>query len=393
MNTKITYTKKIISFIIISIIFINVIDAQIRVIDVKNGQIDSEVQGVFYSLPQTYLTFDVNFDVTIQKRGPYYQFANKYLGINNAIFADAEHYEIGEIFVSLFSRPDPEQFYFVEYSERTKKDELSVLLTLSESGFIVGVNEITEIEKIESKIIEQTDNKEFSEQLFKYFAEDNLYKKIDTIIRKINIDTLTIEKEIYKYSMIEKTLEQKAKDAANFISRIRENRFQLISGYQEVNYGESIKYMDEQLQKLEAEYLKLFTGVSMQKSFKKSFTFLPKANDIGKSVPLFQLSKQKGITLENDRSSQNVNVIIENNEVTKGILKFSESTLKAVNNAGGYYYRIPEYADIKLVYNNKIIFKSNKRINQFGVISRTPTFNSKIRFDENTGNVKKIFID
>ena len=151
--------------------------------------------------------------------------------------------------------------------------------------------------------------------------------------------------------------------------------------------------MDEQLQKLEAEYLKLFTGVSMQKSFKKSFTFLPKANDIGKSVPLFQLSKQKDFTLENDRSSQNVNVIIENNEVTKGILKFSESTLKAVNNSGGYYYRIPEYADIKLVYKNKIIFKSNKRINQFGVISRTPSFNSKIEFYQNTGSIKKIFVN
>ena len=393
MKTKITCTKSFISFMIFVFVFVNITDAQIRVIEVKDGQVDSEIQGIFYSLPQTYLTFDINFDVTVQKRGPYYQFANKYLGLNDVIVADAEHYEIGEIFVSTFSRPDPKQFYFVEYGTRAKKDELSVLLTLSESGFIVGMNEITEIEKIESKILEQTNNKEFSEQLFKYFAEDNLYKKIDTIIRKINIDTITIEKEIYKYSMVEKTLEQKAKEAANFISRIRENRFLLISGYQEVNYGESIEYMDHQLQNLENEYLKLFTGVTLKKSFSQSFSFLPKKDDLGKTVPLFKFSEKYGIDKGNDRYAQNVNVVIESNGVTERISKFAEANKNDVNNPSGYYYRIPEYGDIQLIYKNIELFKSNKRINQFGVISRTPMYNSKIEFYQNTGNIKKIFVN
>ena len=378
---------------IIAFVFINITDAQIRVTEVKNGQANTEVQGVFYSLPQTHLTFDVNFDVTINKRGPYYQYANKYLGLNDVITYDSEYYEIGEVFVSTFNRPDPEQFYFVEYGERAKKDELSVLLTLSESGFIVGMNEMTEIKKNEKKILEQTDDKEYSEQLFKYFAEDNLYKKIDTIIRKINIDTLIIEKEIYKYSMVEKTLEQKAKEVANFISRIRENRFLLISGYQEVNYGESIEYMDKQLQKLENEYLKLFTGATMQKSFTKSFDFLPQTNDIGKAVSLFKFSAQNGVAEVNNKSAQNVNVVIESNEVTEGISKFAESIMKSVNNTNGYYYRIPEYADILLVFKKKVIFKTNKRINQFGVISRTPSFNSKIEFYQNTGSIKKILLN
>ncbi len=392
MKTKKPYTKRIISFLILAFVFINITDAQIRVTEVKNGQANANVQGVFYCLPQTYLTFDIYFDVTIEKRGPYYQFANKYLGLNDVISSDAEHYEIGEVFISTFNRPDPEQFYFVEYGERAKKDELSVLLTLSESGFIIGMNELTEIEKIETQILEQTNNKEFSKQLFKYFAEDNFYKKIDTIIRKINIDTITIEKEIYKYSMAKKSLEQKAKEAANFISRIRENRFLLISGYQEVNYGVSIEYMDKQLQKLENEYLKLFTGVTMYKSFSKSFEFLPQKEKIEEAIPLFKFSGQNGVAEENDRSAQNVNVFIESNGVTEGISKFAEANKNDVNNLSGYYYRIPEYANIQLIFNNKVFFKTNKRINQFGVISRTPSFNSKIEFYQNTGNIKKILV-
>ena len=187
MKTKTYSLKKFFLLVLITLAFVNITDAQISVVKVENLQLDNNPQGIFYSLPQTYLTFDINFDITIQKRGPYYQYAKKYLGLDNVVMQDSDKYEIGEIFISSFNRPDPEQYYFVEYNERSKKDELSLLLSLNESGYISGVNEMTTIEKTENKILEQTDNKEFSKELFKYFAEDNLYKKIDTIIRKINI--------------------------------------------------------------------------------------------------------------------------------------------------------------------------------------------------------------
>jgi len=70
----------------------------------------------------------------------------------------------------------------------------------------------------------------------KYSADISVFEKVDTIIRKINVDTMTVERQYYKRTMIEKTPEQKAQEAADFITKIKDNRFTLISGTSEVNY-------------------------------------------------------------------------------------------------------------------------------------------------------------
>ena len=68
--------------------------------------------------------------------------------------------------------------------------------------------------------------------------------------------------QILKRTMVEKSPEQKAREAADFISKIKEDRFNLLTGYQEVSYNqETLEYMDTQLKLLEKEYMKLFTGI------------------------------------------------------------------------------------------------------------------------------------
>lgn len=51
----------------------------------------------------------------------------------------------------------------------------------------------------------------------------------------------------------------KAREAADMISRIRESRFNLITGYQETNFSrETMEYMDKNLQRMLQDYISLF---------------------------------------------------------------------------------------------------------------------------------------
>ncbi len=72
--------------------------------------------------------------------------------------------------------------------------------------------------------------------LFVFQAETNLYEKTDTVIRKVVVDTVTVEKMYFEKKWVEKSTEKKAVEAANMISKIRENRFNLITGYHEIAF-------------------------------------------------------------------------------------------------------------------------------------------------------------
>ena len=68
---------------------------------------------------------------------------------------------------------------------------------------------------------------------------------------------------------------EKANEAAQKILEIREARFHLISGYQEVNYGESMEYMNDQLKELENDYLELFLGKEVKSTGIQTIYYIP----------------------------------------------------------------------------------------------------------------------
>jgi hypothetical protein len=93
------------------------------------------------------------------------------------------------------------------------------------------------------------------------FSVPNIIERVDTFIRRINVDTTTFEEVFFRKTFIEKTTEQKAREAANFILRLEDQRLSLITGYHEVNYSaEVMQFMNEELRGLQEEYLALFKG-------------------------------------------------------------------------------------------------------------------------------------
>jgi hypothetical protein len=372
---------------------------QINVVRIDDTAFPTTGEGIFYSLPRTVIKIEVTIERTENYKGPYADFALRYLGLKNIISLNTVDFRISGVNITTYPEPDPEQYYFIELGEKLSKNEKSGLLNLSNSGVILGtlldvpdtVSEMLRMMKSEEALA--SDDKDVFGELFRYSADISVFEKIDTIIRKINIDTLTIERQVLKRTMVEKSPEQKAREAADFISKIKENRFNLISGFQEVNYNkETLEYMDIQLKNLEKEYLKLFTGVSVRRTLHYTFKYIPVSNQINTEIPIFKFSKAKGI-IDLDESPGKITTIrvqrVGNTNSLSGYL--SKATKEAKTH--GFYYRIPELARVTLKLDDNTQEESQCLISQLGVVTYLPAAKWKVQFHKETGGIRSLMIE
>jgi hypothetical protein len=363
------------------------------VIKVDENTEAPKAQGVYYSLPRNVVTIDITVIKTKKIAGPYARYASKYLGIKNAAQINSVSYEMTDIKINTYAEPDPEQFYFVNLSKYKPSKARSMLLSLSEAGLIQDVNDNSDAMVMQEKKEELAKTKIDYSETFKYFADANLKERVDTIIEKVNIDTITIEKRILRRRMVEKTLEEKAKEAADFIMKVKEQRFDILTGAQEVAYSQAtIRLMNEELEKMEKEYMMLFTGITERETFQYRYTYIPEPQIYNASIPLFKFSKVAGVVDENFRGGKMVYIHVNRARSTMGLSTFAKANVDEDAKASGFYYRTPEYAKFSVVEGTEQIAEASFLISQFGVVVSLPPGDVKLQFYPNTGGLRKVEI-
>jgi hypothetical protein len=250
----------------------------------------------------------------------------------------------------------------------------------------------------EEKIINKEEpglstEKDVFPEVFKYSADVNFFEKVDTIIRKVNIDTMTLERQYLKRTVVEKSPEQKAKEASDYIVKIKDNRFNLISGFQEVNYNrETLEYMDTQLKQMEKEYLKLFTGISLHKTLTFSFVYTPNPNQVNTEVPIFKYMKSKGMMELDEPGGKIVTIKVQRSGTTSTLANY----LKRREESGkvhGFYYRIPELARVTVKVDENLTEETQCLVSQLGIVSFLPSNKWKVQFYKETGGIKGLSVE
>jgi hypothetical protein len=367
--------------------------AQINVFHIDKNTVQENKEGIYYSLPRTVIKVNVTVDRIENYKGPYAEYALKYRGLKNVVESNSVEFKITGIKVITSAEPDPDQYYFVEMGDKLSKGDKAGLFSLSESGLILGTISFTTDTIREPRSARQEEQPMVSEkdvfpEIFKYSADVTFLEKVDTIIRKVNIDTMTMERQYLKRTMIEKTPEQKAKEAADFITKIKDTRFNLISGYQEVNYNkETLEYMDSQLKILEKEYLKLFTGISIHKTLNFSFVYTPNSNQVNTEVPVFKYSKTKGVMELDESGGKIVTVKVQRSGTTGALAAFLKKSIEE-KKAHGFYYRIPEQARVTVKVDENLQDETQCLVSQLGVVTYLPANKWKVRFYQETGGIK-----
>ena len=381
------------------LLFFGTASSQISVFHIDQSIVPLTRQGIFYALPRTVVNIEVTIDRVENYKGPYAEYALRYLGLKNVVMANSVEFKISGINITTSAEPDPGQYYFVELGDNLSKTEKSGLLSLNESGLILStLPNYLDTASSTIRVIKEKDGiilteKDVFPEIFKYYADISVFEKIDTILRKVSIDTLTLEQQILRRTMVEKSPEQKAREAADFISKIKENRFNLLTGYQEVSYNqETLEYMDTQLKLLEKEYMKLFTGISIHKTYTHDFKYIPLSNQINTEVPIFKFISNRGLVDLNQMGGWVVTIKVQRvgntNQVASYLNRAQEET-----KSQGFYYRIPELARVTIKQGAGLIEQTQCLINQLGVVTYLPVSRWKVKFHEETGGIKGVVID
>ena len=369
-------------------------NSQINVKPVTSSTNINDKQGFVYTLP--YNLIQVDFDVlkTENIPGPYAEYAAKYLDLQDVITTENNEYKIVSAGLKIIAIPDPGHVYFAEITDKQAKEGKEVILSLSQNGLITGFNRnVDKNTPIEGAALSlQNAGKPYD--LFSYFAETNLYEMVDTIIQKVVVDTAVIRKVYLDHKWVEKSDEQKAVEAANKISKIREARYNLLTGYQEVSYNEgTIRYMDQQLALMEKEYLSLFMGISITKMLSYSFTVDPKADSDSDQLPVCVFSEKGGIKDLNTAGGEKIYVKLEKLGDFSALKPVFDAKNTSAGGDHGFYYRVPGKVKADLSINRDLQISSFLPISQFGMISWLPPSVTSVKFYESTGALKEMIVD
>lgn len=348
-------------FIIASLLLSVPLWAQTKV--VKKNAVKANNFGITYSLPKTSLVVDAKVTKVTCKAGPYYQYAEKYLGVKDAVTEDKVYYELGKVNLINRGLPDPDNTYIVEFKAGT----VAPYAYLTEDGRLCSINaEYTPAESELDALKKKTEQKEVTDA--SVFSEELL--------------------------MAGSTAKQ-AEVAAKQIYRIRESRLNILTGEADnlPPDGEAMKLVIQQLEDQEKALTNLFTGILTKETQHYEVEITPH-DDLDKEV-LFRFSKRLGILDSDDLGGAPVYMNLK--AIERAPVLDAKEAEKKEKSLKGIVYNVPGKASIEILMNKKSLFKGEAQVTQFGsreglapVMFEDKKAPVKVYFYPETGAIKQI---
>ncbi|MBR4756596.1 MAG: DUF4831 family protein [Bacteroidales bacterium] len=309
------------------------------------------VGTVSYALPQTTITLEVEAVREQFYAGPYAKFAQKYLGVD-ARQEDQATCKLSSVKMVPCIEADQNYRYFVT----PDKNSMS-FLALTAQG-LIAVNDGAFGNGSEWRFASQAGG-DFSDK----GVSSNLTSEATTLIRGVDGNRVAIQQNM----VVQKPLEQRAKEAAEMIFDLRKKRVQIVTGDTDATYsGEAMGAALAEIAALEKEYMSMFIGYSDFQTQKLKCDVVPEKDRKSQTYVAFRLSDADGIV-----SADNVS----------GKPYLLELTPQAVSPASGKgasargavaVYRIPAVCTVKLTDGVNPILQDRVAVYQLGVESYFP---------------------
>jgi hypothetical protein len=307
----------------------------------------------------------------------------------NVTSINSIEYELKDIRLSTYNQTDPTEYYFIQLPEKPK-DRKAVELFLSDAGVISGISMINQPDN-EKK--EQSKDLSSSRIDLPEFANPSVFERTDTVIKRISLDSTIIEQKFFRKTSAAKSAEQKAREAAEFILKLDESMFNLINGYQEVNYEKgTMEFMYNQMNTMKQDYLELFKGIIAVSSETYTYYYIADKNSPTETLCKFSISK--GILPKTATTGDQVQIQATSLNKTNVLKSQTEKLSVAERELHGLYYRIPDKANIALKIGGQVKLETPFVINQFGVVTFLPASTLRnIGIDNNTGSIRSVLLE
>lgn len=347
--------------IIVSLLFSAHLAAQTKV--VKKSAVKSNNFGITYSLPKTSLLISADLTKVTCKAGPYYKYAEKYLGVKDAIAEDNVYYELGKIRVENKGIPDPDNTFIVEFKAGT----VAPYAYLTEDGLLCTINAD--------------------------FAGDESVKNVAKVAE---VPVEVADASVYTEELLlAGSVSEQAKVASKQIYRIRESRMNILTGEADnvPPDGEAMKLVIKQLEEQEKMLVSLFIGTKSKETSVYNTTIVP-TGDIERDV-LFRFSRLLGIVKADDLGGTPVYLTLK--AVDRAPELAPKEAEKKEKSMKGLIYNIPGKATVDIVMNKVSLYKGEFQITQFGtreslapVMLENKKAPVKVYFYPETGAIKQL---
>ena len=286
--------------------------------------------GIMYSLPKT--SFIVNVEVTkiTQKAGPYYRYAERYLGIKDVVTADAVHYELGRITIVNKGIPDPSQTYKIEFNQKT----VAPFAYLTREGLLCAINEVYVPELVDEE--RRAERKEIA----------------------------TFSTSVYSEELLRAGNEAKqAEIASKGIYELRESLKDIITGNADnpPPDGEAMKLVISKLEEKEKALVQLFTGTVSKETSYFDVDIIPE-DELEREV-LFRFSTRMGILDADDLGGEPVYM---NLTAIERIPDLDPKEAEKKAKSKGLVYNYPGRGRVEIIFNNKSLLRKDMTVVQFG---------------------------
>ena len=306
--------------------------------------------ALVYALPKTVINLEVEAVRENFHAGPYAKYAKKYLGID-VRQADGQTSRLNAVKLSAVTEADQTSRYTV-----TPGKSMPAFLALTAQGLISTGNGLS------------GDNMawQFADDEKGDFAgkgvSSNFTSETTTLYRNVNGASQGIRQEM----IVEKTSEDKAKEAAEMIFKLRKMRVQIVTGDTDATYsGDAMAAVLAELTRLEHEYLTLFAGYSDYSTQKTTFAVIPEKSTDAARYIAFRVSDSEGL-VDSDNISGKPYIL----EIVPEPVANPDASASAKGNAARY--RIPAICSIKLRDGVSVLLQTRIPVYQMGRDSSFP---------------------
>ena len=327
---------------------------------------NKETDGFYYHLPRNIIKVDFVIEKTQDTKGKYSSYAKELLNTDNYIKENKTTYSIKNININTLTEADPNMVFFIStVVDEKAKETVGINLELNTEGIIQSFGKSNDC-------VKEEDN-EFQANILPYIEPSSDFYYIPIIDDDDEEESSKMTEEEIAQSIIEE------------IKKLRIAYFDLITGYQEVNYGNTINYMVERIKELENEYLSMFLGKTISQTYTQTFYITPE--DVKNVITIAKFSDTEGF---NSKVGDQVKINFTDLSASSHVNKLSKDDIENVTYNNKLFYRNSANVTMHISLGDKKLSENRLIISQFGNVSLIPINKMKLTFDTNSGQILSI---
>jgi hypothetical protein len=284
------------------------------------------------------------------------------LGIEETDALPTIKWELVDLNIKTLIEPDQEYFFMVESNDMEKISD--ALSKIKNEGLVLSPGEFSLYTQYIHELNQKSAELSFADQLIERHPAFLENKTKDKQKKEVSPVDISNSQDLGD----NKNLEQKAEDAAKYILKIRKRRFKLIAG-QNNFYPDGIALESgiNELNKLEEEYISLFTGKRSTDTVQRTFFYIPKQGTDLERNEICRFSDNNGFEDMQSTWGQPIVMEIKDLQIT-GVLDHLQLPVSITGSKNTLFYRIPDVASVKIYYGSIQVVESELKVFQYGTL-------------------------